>query len=261
MTIKNPGAPATDAQLNLIDRLLARLSDQDTLDGPSPRSCAYKRLSDGLTKGLASEWIDKLSALPAPEPTGDLAQAVAWLRGQRDAGKLTEFHDSLLSQFESRGSLSDKQLACVMRALPDTNSDPVPLLPAGRYAVTLNGEIALVRVWRGTRDASVQRIYSITGYADRGDRLGIADEANAARAIAVDPGAAAQEFGRRTGHCYRCGDELQVNLSRRLAIGPDCAKHVFENSRRLAMMRQAREDLRAAGLDPAAKFDDLAAVA
>ncbi|MBA3546068.1 MAG: hypothetical protein H0T76_06275 [Nannocystis sp.] len=131
MEIRNPHLPASEAQMKRIDTLLVRLGNTDTLDSPSPRSIAYKALSDGLTKGQASNWIDKLMELPIPEPDGDLKIVVEHLRKQAAAGKAGEFGLSLLGQFDKYGRLSEKQIACVLKRIkPETNSIAVPLVIA-----------------------------------------------------------------------------------------------------------------------------------
>jgi hypothetical protein len=275
MTVKNPNDPASAAQLAAIDKLLVRLSDQDTLDGPSERSCAYKRLSDGLTKGQASSWIEELQKLPAPPPEGDLKLVVDHLAEQRENGKINDFGRSLLEQYEQKGYLSEKQIASIVkRVKPKENSEPQPLVPAGRYAVTIDGVLLFVRVWRGTRDPSVQQVYLLMASQEaeldgsieylvegEGQRMKPRDEARAATLIAADPAAAAEEYGRRTGHCWRCAGKLEVNLSRELVMGPECMKHVYDDATRYSKMAGARRALRDRGLDPKAKHDDLAPVA
>jgi hypothetical protein len=118
--------------------------------------------------------------------------------------------------------------------------------------------VQLFRVWRGTRDPSQQHVYSVKGTED-GERVRGQMETDAVLEIAADPGKAAQEFGRRTGSCSRCGEKLKKNLSRKLAIGPVCMKHWFDDETRAEMKKTARSELRAAGLDPEALYDDLAA--
>lgn len=194
------------------------------------------------------------------DPTGDEARVVTYLKG---LARPNDFQASLLSQFERKGSLSEKQIASVLRKLDTTTTQPgvtKTLVPDGRYAVEVDGEDRLYRVWRGTRDPNVQHLYSVTG-TEKGERVWGAEESAAIAAIAVDPGAAAREFGHRTGHCSRCGDPLKVNLSRKIGTGPVCLKHWFPNEQRLAILADARADLRAAGIDPLAHHDDLAAVA
>lgn len=273
MTIKNPTAPATEAQVRMIERLIDSrdlLADEQTFDavnamdaGEYAAFVGRLKLKD-RTKGEASKTIEWLMALPAQKPTGDLAKVVEHLTAKAQAGKLSEFEASLFGQYQQRGTLSEKQIACVVRRLDGTttqNAAAAPLIPRGRYAITLNGQLALVHVWRGTRNPNVQRIYTVASHDDEGTRLNPANELAVAQAIAADPGKAAQEFGRRTGHCYRCATALEKNISRHLAVGPECMKHVFDNDRRLAMLREAREQLRAAGIEPEDKFDDLAAAA
>lgn len=147
----------------------------------------------------------------------------------------------------------------------DSPKEQIPLLPRGRYAVTDGDSVVMVRVWRGSQNPMKQRMYAIKGVKDEGQRLDYATALRIAKLIAPDPHAAAREFGRRTGHCHRCEAKLEKNLSRKLAIGPECLKHVCDGvdaehgrDKRLALLAQARKDLRALGIDPEAKYDDLA---
>jgi hypothetical protein len=138
--------------------------------------------------------------------------------------------------------------------------DGIPRVPDGRYAVEIDGVWKLYRVWRGTQKPDVQRLFAVVG-VEKGERVRGAEELAAATAIAVDPGAAAIEFGHRTGCCSRCGEELKVNLSRKVGVGPKCMKHWFGDEQRYALNASARAALRAAGLDPAELHDNLAAAA
>lgn len=194
-----------------------------------------------------------------PEPTGDLKKCVDYLYAQSRAGKLNDFTASLLAQYEKRGRLSEKQIAAVIRKIP--GATPVPNLPSGRYAVQdSTGAWLLINVWHPRGNPEVQRLYHVQSYDDKGHALRGAEEISAAVLIAKDPARAAIEFGHRTGHCYRCGHELDVNLSRSMGVGPTCVKHVMEDEPRLAMTRLHRDAIRAAGLDPAEKNDDLSNV-
>jgi hypothetical protein len=152
--------------------------------------------------------------------------------------------------------------------------EQIPLVPKGRYAVRVGDDIVFVRVWRGSDNPFAQRMYlllkaelstldprSLKGIAKLdGERLNYAEALNVGKAIAADPGQAAREFGSRTGSCFRCSAGLEVNLSRQLKMGPECMKHVYEDDERLERQRAARKELRDAGIDPAEKFADLAAV-
>jgi hypothetical protein len=152
--------------------------------------------------------------------------------------------------------------------------EQIPLVPKGRYAVRVADDIVFVRVWRGSDNPFAQRCYllmkaelsaldprSLKGIAKLdGERLNYAEALNVCKAIAADPGEAAREFGARTGSCFRCSAALEVNLSRQLHMGPECMKHVYEDSERLRRTRAARAELRDAGIDPAEKYADLATV-
>jgi hypothetical protein len=140
---------------------------------------------------------------------------------------------------------------------PEEEKAPLPgpdVVPAGRYAYSDGEQWIGVKIWRkGDRVAAY--VLKHGGDLDRGDATNVRHALNAIVALGV--GRAAQEFGWRFGHCGRCTDELKVNLSRKLGMGPVCMKKVFGDTERLELMREARKELRAAGLDPDAKYDSL----
>jgi hypothetical protein len=187
-------------------------------------------------------------ATPLPEPEGDLKTVVDHLYAQSRVGKL----------YEKKGSLSDRQIAVVLARLTQGQAPKVqaPQLPDGRYAVTVDGNVRLVHVWHPRGKPEVQRLYPVTGHDDKGGKaLYGQEELAVAKAIAADPAQAAMEFGHRTGHCFRCGAELDVNLSRSMGVGPTCVKHVMDDETRYATLAAHRAHLRAHGIDPAGAYD------
>jgi hypothetical protein len=192
------------------------------------------------------------------QPT-DLPRVVAYLEAQERDGKLNDFTDSLLRYYRSKGGLTPKQIAAIVKKLdaPAQPARPTCTAPSGRYAVQAIDEMFLVRLWRGTRNPDYTCLYE----HDTGDRITGPLEPLLLAAISKDPAGAAEEFGHRTGTCYRCGTELLKNLSRKLGMGPDCMKHLFDREVRLARLAQARQELRDAGLDPEALNDNLSVAA
>jgi uncharacterized protein DUF6011 len=253
---------ASPEQLDLIERLIAEKLEGDTL------TAAQLRLSRGLDKSLASAWIEKLLKLPTPRvPGSDLDIALTYLEGRNPR---TDFEQGLLDQYAERGSLSPRQIqVCVERVTKlagqqgATQGNPslhCPLLPPGRYAVQVDGQWQLVRVWRGTRNPNVQHVYEVRG-TEKGVRMEDAElEAKVTTEIAKDPIGAAVAFGHRTGSCSKCGLTLDNNLTRFMGIGPVCIKHYTDDDTRLDMMHEARTTLRDAGIDPKGSNDDLSAV-
>jgi hypothetical protein len=253
MKLRNPYAPATPNQRNAI----TRMAGTRQISEEAKAALLEVAQSPTLTMGKASDYIDRLDKKPVLPPTGDLATVVQHLRRKHAEGKLSDFDKSLLQQFQQRGSLSDRQIAAVMRKIPG-GAVQQPDVPAGRYALQMggDGDWMLFRVWR-KGDSPIQ-VYGVKGVED-GERLGNLAEQHVLVLIAKDPAKAAIEFGRRTGHCYRCGLELDVNLSRAMAVGPTCVKHVMGDGA-TAYTRKHRDRLRAAGIDPAGKFDSLEAL-
>jgi hypothetical protein len=196
------------------------------------------------------------TATPVPEPEGDLKKVVDHLYDRSRKGTLNEFTQSLLNQWERKGQLSPKQQDVILRRLKDDGEKvALPLLPSGRYAVTVNSETLLIHVWHPKGKPEVQRLYEVKSHSDSGQKLWGAAEMAAATAIAKDPAQAAIDYGHRTKHCYRCGSGLENNLSKSMGVGPVCVKHVMENEPRLAMMAAHRAHIRSHGFEPDGKLD------
>jgi hypothetical protein len=158
-------------------------------------------------------------------------------------------------------SVNGKATVFELAAEPKQKDDDKPSLPgpdvvpAGRYAYEGDEGWMFVKVWRKKDRVAVYLIKALEGSLDSGKRIYAKDALEAIAAMGA--GKSAQEFGWRTGYCGRCGDELKVNLSRKLGMGPVCTKKVFGDRDRLRLMREARKELRAAGLEPDAKYDSL----
>jgi hypothetical protein len=155
-------------------------------------------------------------------------------------------------------------------AKDDTKPDPTlpgpDVMPAGRYAIPMSmfaeeTNWLFVRVWRSSRNPGVVKTYlikALDGELEKGSELDTKGTLN--MIVAFGPAKAAQEFGWRTGYCGRCGDKLKNNLSRKLGTGPVCMKKLWSDKARLALMKEARHELRAAGLDPEGAYGSLEAV-
>jgi hypothetical protein len=183
-------APATEPQVNFLRKLLAeRVGITAAEDIRNALNIA--RTNKTLDKGMASEFITRLQAIPA-NPVVRQAPISSGLPGQDGTPPLAKSDDAW------------KRPECV---------------PDGQYA--LKGDDGVIRFYSvNTNDgicwvaihASDER-HNIKGRA----RHQVLD------AIAVDPRAAAILFGHETNHCGRCGRELTDEVSRANGIGPICA--------------------------------------
>lgn len=107
------------------------------------------------------------------------------------------------------------------RAAAPVQTDTVDV-PAGRYAVTVDGEVKFYRVdrptegkWAGFTFVKVQasdEFWPVRGQAAKAAVLA---------AIAADPGALAR-YGQLLGTCGICGRTLTDQESRERGIGPVC---------------------------------------
>lgn len=141
--------------------------------------------------------------------------------------------------FEEAGRMIEELKAAereVRASLPDAT-----VVPAGRYALELDGELRFVKVWRKGERVNV--------YDD--DEYGVTLPPQTLQAIA-DAGAfdCATRYGQLRCRCSRCGIKLKNRLSVELAIGPECIKHFHDDVTRLEMVNSARDAIRARGLDP-----------
>ena len=100
---------------------------------------------------------------------------------------------------------------------------PKAQVPAGRYAVELDGKLGFFKVdqptegrWAGY--TFVKQMASDTEYPVRGFRRGAVLDA-----IATDPQAASVRYGQEIGACGVCGRTLTDEDSRARGIGPICA--------------------------------------
>ncbi|MGR7025682.1 DUF6011 domain-containing protein [Geodermatophilus sp. URMC 62] len=100
-------------------------------------------------------------------------------------------------------------------AVPWDTPPPYTRLPAGYYAVELDGWLRFFRV-KPSRHILAQRAGELHA-------LATAEQARVASVIAQDIPGALAAYGREIGRCGRCGSELTNAESRARGLGPDCA--------------------------------------
>lgn len=158
-------------------------------------------------------------------------------------------------------NLTKKQASAYITALMALPKQPkakrddtdVPAVPAGRYALEDPSDdlnpIKFYKVNHGKAGGRwegfifVDRFVSDETFPVKGSQ-----RVAVLKAIAADPLAAAQLFGREERACCKCGRRLTRRLSRHLGIGPVCGQRNgwFDGD----MIASARRELEAMGLDP-----------
>jgi hypothetical protein len=208
------------------------------------------RISEGeriiWARGRGSRHVDcDTQQPPAPKsddskraPTDPQIALLAKLKGASFVEVAELAHDTNMTMVEA-SELIDK-LITAERAAKATLPDET-VVPAGRYALEIDGELRFVKVWRKGRRVNV--------YDD--DEYGVTLPPATLQAIA-DAGAfaCATRYGQLRARCSRCGIKLKNRLSVELAIGPECIKHFHDDVTRLEMVQTARDAIRARGLDP-----------
>lgn len=102
-----------------------------------------------------------------------------------------------------------------------------PAVPAGKYALTVDGVIKYYAVDCPTDGKWAGRTFVSTLASD--DKYPIRNRAareDIIAAIAADAAAAGKLYGTTIGKCYRCNRTLTDAESRARGIGPECVKHV-----------------------------------
>lgn len=119
-----------------------------------------------------------------------------------------------------------KELLAIPRPAKKISTDPEIKVPAGRYAVEVNGKLKFYRVdcpikgkWDGY--TFVKMFSSDETYPVRGEAKG-----NVLKMIAENPAEASLNYGKHIGHCGVCGKQLTDEDSRAKGIGPVCAENM-----------------------------------
>jgi hypothetical protein len=158
-------------------------------------------------------------------------------------------------------NLTKKQASAYIETLLSLPKQPkakredtdVPSVPAGRYAlVDADDELNPIKFYKVNHGKAggrwegfvfVDRFVSDETFPVKGSQ-----RVAVLKAIAADPLAAAQLFGREEKACCKCGRRLTRRLSRHMGIGPVCGQRNgwFEDG----FVASARAELEAMGLDP-----------
>jgi hypothetical protein len=203
-------------------------------------------------KGYGHEKCPAAVQKPLFHPDQD--RVVAWLQAKDEANEMSSFLRSVLEQYKKVGSLSDRQIEVIIPKLaagrPPREINGLPtaeVVPAARYAVESNGGVLVIRVWRGTRNPRVVKVYD----DDRGLEMSARGAAGALKAIVEqDPIECAKRYGQLRRKCARCDLPLKNKLSVELAMGPTCLKHFHSPERCNTLRALARDAIRTRGEDP-----------
>lgn len=107
---------------------------------------------------------------------------------------------------------------------PVTNTSPaVPSVPAGRYALVVEGETKFFRVDRPTQGPWAGRTFVKVQASDEFYSIKGSTAHRVLELIAADPKAASIRYGHELGACGICGRTLTDETSRANGIGPICA--------------------------------------
>lgn len=168
----------------------------------------------------------------------DLPRVAAHLSQLNADGKLNNFTGSLYAQLAKKGTLSDRQIACIVKDLdkpvkkpaPAATFAPVPEVPAGKYALTDGEKTVFFKVDRPTRGKHEGRTFlaEMQGENHRPIRVwkdeDRAEFYHTLELIAANPVAAARRYGHHANDCSYCNHGLTDAFSRFYGIGPVCAR-------------------------------------
>jgi len=151
----------------------------------------------------------------------------------KEKSDYSSFFHSLLSQFERKGSLSERQLECVeqamakegLKAAPDSPTAPVVprtfTLPVGER----------IEIKRKTANF-LKRKLKMNVFFSNLEIVKVIDENNYGYRVDV------RFVSGVCTHCHCCGKDLDVDVSKASGIGPVCAKKYFGVKRPTVEMAQ-----------------------
>jgi len=117
--------------------------------------------------------------------------------------------------------LIDALMGCpVKQRTADTEADSVP---AGRFAVTIDGTLGFYKVDAPTEGKWAGWVFVKQQAGDDYYPVKGARRSQVIKAIEADPKAAMLLYGRELGSCGHCGRTLTDEASREAGIGPVCA--------------------------------------
>lgn len=229
-TITNPTAPATEAQLGLIDRLMQQKLNE------TERSATYKRLSDGIDKGTASTWITALMAKDdLPKPASD--KQLVFIAKLVDEKLEGDEHNDVLARIDRReytggrngtaSALIDRLMALPKLGKAAQSQADLPsadVLPAGRYAIeNADGVLTFYHIRRNRNNGKVA-IAVKAGPAEHDVPFTSAGYKTIMESIiAAGPKDCSIRFGKELGCCGVCGADLTSEW-RLQGIGPICSQ-------------------------------------
>lgn len=159
---------------------------------------------------------------PAPQPTKNttwVPQHKSWLDVERETRQERAAYQAKMA----RDAALQAPAPAAPAETPLSTTQPVPPVPAGRYAVYVEDTLKFFKVdtptegkWKGYTFVSVQasdELYPVRNRQAREEIL---------RLIALDPTKAMQRYGQEIGSCGRCNRTLTDETSRQRGIGPDC---------------------------------------
>ena len=175
-----------------------------------------------------------------------------------DAGEKAE----LKRQAESLEKRKASEWISRLRVLPSVERQPEgprpdgerlrDRVPKGRYAIEEDGELRFFKVkwYDGGPSVFIQASDDFHKIENKSRKYAIL------RLIADDAREAAMRYGRELRSCSVCGRTLTNRVSRKLCIGPVCGGHFYADPGDWkTLVREAREEINAAGLDPDADVE------
>lgn len=163
----------------------------------------------------------------ADEASRDQAALVDWLRTQT----WSEFAQDLARYFDRKGRLTERQEAAArsmrekveVKRQSRSSGGGYPDVPAGRYAIEVNGEIKFYKVDRPTQGRWAGWTFVKVQASDEFYRVKGAAARSILEQIEQDPIEASKRYGREIGRCGVCNRTLTQPESIAAGIGPICA--------------------------------------
>lgn len=128
----------------------------------------------------------------------------------------SNFFQSLLNQYEAKGSLSEKQIQAVQKAIDEKAAKAAKALLPPVYTIK-PGEVIEIKAWLAHRLQAEKQMQYFFRNLEVVEVLGETPKAYKVNVKFVS---------RIVTNCHICGRDLDTEVSRATGIGPVCAKKI-----------------------------------
>jgi hypothetical protein len=154
--------------------------------------------------------------MPNIEPKKENTLSTEQFEYIQTKSETNDFFKSLLNQYNQKGSLSDRQIGCIVKAMNENRPRIVPEIVESKKVFTLNkGDKVEIKTWIAKKYAAE---LNMEFFLRNLEVVEVLHETTNAYQVKV------KFLSMIASSCHLCGRPLDNEISRLTGIGPSCAK-------------------------------------